>query len=97
MKFLPVSWEEFTKISVVVALHFHIKNFCVSLRRIDNERIAKKIDDILTNLIEFIFEFFTIPLDQVNILATFVFFLVLDSNDGAPGNATGAYRIFVCN
>jgi hypothetical protein len=87
---LPVTGEEFAKVAVVIALHFHVKNFRIGLGRVDDKGVSKKVDNVLADVVELIFKFSAVPLDQINVLTSLVFFLVLNSNNGSPGHTAGS-------
>ena len=88
---LPVSREEFTKVAVVIALHLHVENFSVGLSRVDDEGVSEQVDNVLADVVELILKLGAVPLNEVDVLASFVFFLVLNGNNSSPSYAAGSY------
>ena len=89
---LLVAAVELAEVSVVVAQHLHVEHFRVGRHRcVRNQSLLEQVDHILAKLIKFELNLLSVPVDQVKVLAAFVFFLVLDRTDCAPGSSPRAY------
>ena len=68
-KNLLIAGVEFTEVSIVVTLHFHVEHFGVRcIVSAGNQSFLEEGDNILTQFIELSFNLQSVPLNQVEVL-----------------------------
>lgn len=66
---LLIAGVEFTEVSIVVTLHFHVEHFRVrGIVSAGNQSFLEKGDNIFTQFIKFSLNLQSVPLNQVEVL-----------------------------
>ena len=81
---LLVPAKELAQVPEVVAPHLHVEHLGVSLSGVGNQVVLEQAQHGPADLVQLVLNLLAVPLDQVEVLAAFVFFFVLNGRNGAP-------------
>lgn len=66
MNVILITDLEFSQISEVVTLHFEEEDFSFGVLGVWNEWVVEKLEDIIADIFEFLFNFLSVLLDDVD-------------------------------
>ena len=95
MAHLHVYRGELAKVTVVVALHFHVKDLGVDHLAVGDQHVTQQVQHVLADALQLRLNHFSVLVDQLDVTAALVRLSVLDGAHCAPGCAPAADRVFV--
>jgi hypothetical protein len=82
-------------VAEVVALHFQEKDFAFGSGALLEDVVIDDLEDVIAEFVQLLFNIFFIVFEQCEVLAPFLFFLLVDVAHGSPGGSARSHRVLI--